>query len=106
MARANLNDPAVAADYDLIYADREAAVDGIERLLVGYLPVQPGGALLDASCGSAITSQAAARLGFTVTGVDASPAMVERARRLTSGVSCGSATCSRCGRPSRHGSTP
>ena len=46
----------------------------------GHLPVVPGGHLLDASCGSGLAIDAARRLGWSVTGADASPAMLQRAR--------------------------
>lgn len=86
MAEANLRDASVAADYDLIYADWDGWVDRVEQLMAGHLPVLPRAALLDATCGSGMACQAASRLGFTVTGVDTSPAMVELARRRLTGV--------------------
>jgi SAM-dependent methyltransferase len=77
---ANLNDPAVAADYDLIYADWDAQVGRLVQIMNGHLPVVPRGRLLDATCGTGISVDAARRTGWVATGCDASPAMVERAR--------------------------
>ena len=80
MSEANLNDPAVAADYDLVYANWETQVERLVTVMNGHLPVNPGGHLLDAGCGSGLAVDAAHRLGWTVTGADASPAMLQRAR--------------------------
>ncbi len=80
MAQANLADPAVAADYDLIYASWDTQVDRLVGILSGHLPVIPGGRLLDASCGSGLSVDAAQRAGWIVAGCDASPAMLQRAR--------------------------
>ena len=80
MSEADLNDAAVAADYDLIYASWDAQVERLVGVMNGHLPVVPGGHLLDASCGSGLAIDAARRLGWSVTGADASPAMLQRAR--------------------------
>ncbi|HEY0388549.1 MAG TPA: class I SAM-dependent methyltransferase [Gaiellales bacterium] len=77
---AHLNDAAVAADYDLIYANWDAQVERLVQIMNGHLPVVPNGRLLDASCGSGLSIDAARRTGWTVTACDASPAMVQRAR--------------------------
>jgi SAM-dependent methyltransferase len=77
---ANLNDAAVAADYDLIYANWDDQVERVVQLMNGHLPVVPQGRLLDASCGSGLSIDAARRSGWVVTGCDDSPAMVQRAR--------------------------
>ena len=77
---ANLNDAAVAADYDLIYANWDAQVERLVQIMNGHLPVVPQGRLLDATCGSGLSIDAARRTGWIVTGCDASPAMVQRAR--------------------------
>ena len=66
-----------AADYDLVYADWDRAVATVQSFMTGHLPVEPG-SLLDAHCGTGLASDAAARLGWTVTAADASPAMLER----------------------------
>jgi cyclopropane fatty-acyl-phospholipid synthase-like methyltransferase len=80
MTDADLTDPAVAADYELAFADRDGQVERLKTMLAGHLPVMPGGWLLDVSCGSGLSCEAAALLGFTVTGVDESQAMLELAR--------------------------
>ena len=77
---ANLNDAAVAADYDLIYANWDAQVERLVQIMSGHLPVVPQGRVLDATCGSGLSIDAARRGGWIVTGCDASPAMVQRAR--------------------------
>jgi ubiquinone/menaquinone biosynthesis C-methylase UbiE len=81
MSDANLNDPEVAADYDLIYASWDAHADRLVQIMNGHLPVVPGGTLLDCTCSSGLSLDAAHRLGWIVTGADASPAMLQRARR-------------------------
>jgi 2-polyprenyl-3-methyl-5-hydroxy-6-metoxy-1,4-benzoquinol methylase len=83
---ADLTDPAVAADYELAFADRDAQVERLKTVLAGHLPVVEGGWLLDVACGSGLASEAAAMLGYTVTGVDESPAMLALAtQRLPGG---------------------
>jgi SAM-dependent methyltransferase len=77
---ANLNDAAVAADYDLIYANWDAQVERLVQIMNGHLPVVPNGRLLDATCASGLSIDAARRTGWTATACDASPAMVQRAR--------------------------
>jgi SAM-dependent methyltransferase len=81
VTEADLRDPQVAADYDLIYADWDGWADRVERLIEANLPVSPGAPLLDAACGTGIVCQAATQAGFLVTGADPSPAMIEIARR-------------------------
>jgi cyclopropane fatty-acyl-phospholipid synthase-like methyltransferase len=76
MDDADLTDPAVAADYDLAYADRDAQVERLKTVLAGHLPVVEGGWLLDVACGSGLASEAASMLGYAVIGVDESPAML------------------------------
>jgi SAM-dependent methyltransferase len=80
MTPANLGDPAVAADYDLIYANWDDQVERLTAIMNGHLPVIPSGSLLDASCGSGLAVDAARRTGWAVTGCDTSPAMLQRAR--------------------------
>lgn len=80
MTDADLTDPAVAADYELAYADRDGQVERLKTVLAGHLPVVDGGWLLDVGCGSGLACEAAALLGYTVTGLDESPAMLELAR--------------------------
>jgi len=86
MSDANLNDPRVAADYDLIYADWDTHAERLVQLMNGHLPVVPAGTLLDCSCGSGLSLDAAQRLGWVVTGADSSPAMLRRARQRLPGV--------------------
>ena len=86
MNDADLTDPAVAADYELAFADRDAQVERLKTVLAGHLPVVEGGWLLDVACGSGLASEAAAMLGYTVTGVDESPALLALAtQRLPGG---------------------
>lgn len=85
VADADLNDPRVAGDFDLMYADWDGQVELVEQLLLGHLPVVPGGALLDCSCGNGVAVDAGLRQGWTVTGLDGSPAMVAIAQRRTRG---------------------
>ena len=86
MNDADLTDPAVAADYELAFADRDAQVERLKTVLAGHLPVVEGGWLLDVAGGSGLASEAAAMLGYTVTGVDESPAMLALAtQRLPGG---------------------
>jgi ubiquinone/menaquinone biosynthesis C-methylase UbiE len=73
-------DTRAAEDYDLIYPDWDEAVERVRRLMAGHLPVASGRTLLDCTCGSGMTAQAAQELGWRVTGADASPAMLDRAR--------------------------
>ena len=103
MSEANLNDSAVAADYDLIYADWDAHVDRLVQIMNGHLPVVPGGTLLDSSCGSGLSLDAAHQLGWTVTGADASPAMLQRARERLGDIECKSIDIRSCSPPA---STP
>ena len=81
MSDANLNDPQIAADYDLIYADWDTQVDRLVQIMNGHLPVVPDGTLLDCTCGSGLSLDAAHRIGWAVTGADSSPAMLQRARQ-------------------------
>ena len=81
MSDANLDDPQIAADYDLIYADWDTQVDRLVQIMNGHLPVVPDGTLLDCTCGSGLSLDAAHRIGWAVTGADSSPAMLQRARR-------------------------
>lgn len=86
MSDANLNDPQVAADYDLIYANWDTHVDRLVQIMNGHLPVVPGGTLLDCTCSSGLSLNAAHRIGWIVTGADSSPAMLARARQRLSDV--------------------
>lgn len=72
--------PAVFAHYaryyDLLYRDKDYAAEA--RLVDGWLRGAGvrGGTLLDIGCGSGAHARQFAQLGWTVTGVDLSPAMI------------------------------
>jgi SAM-dependent methyltransferase len=103
---ANLGDPAVAADYDLIYANWDAQVERLVAIMNGHLPVIPHGRLLDASCGSGLAVDAAQRAGWIVTGCDPSPAMLQRARDRFPVSHSACPACSACPMRSGHTTTP
>lgn len=69
--------------YDLFYRDKDYA--GEARLVDGWLraPGSAGGTLLDVGCGSGAHAREFAQLGWVVTGVDLSPAMIALARSKT-----------------------
>jgi SAM-dependent methyltransferase len=71
-----------ADDWANLHEHRQAALHqaGLDQLAVG-----PGSSLLDAGCGSGTVLRAAADRGADVTGLDASPAFVEHARRRVPG---------------------
>ena len=54
-------------------------------LITRALDVQPGSELLDVPCGAGRLSVALAASGFRVTGVDLSPAFLDRARAASAG---------------------
>lgn len=54
--------------------------------ILDALALPEGAALLDVGCGTGVFSQAAARRGLRVSGIDASEAFVERAKRRIDGV--------------------
>ena len=85
MDEADLRDPAVAADYELAYTDRDGQVERLKTVLAGHLPVVEDGWLLDVACGSGLSCEAASMLGYTVTGVDESPAMLALAAQRLPG---------------------
>ena len=68
VTEADLRDPLVAADYDLIYADWDGWADRVEGLIEANLLVSRGAPLLDATCGTGIACQPATQAGFLVTG--------------------------------------
>jgi SAM-dependent methyltransferase len=72
-------DARAAADHDLVFADWNAMTERIVAIMRAHLP-PPQGTLLDASCATGMACDAARRMGWAVIGLDASPAMVERAR--------------------------
>jgi ubiquinone/menaquinone biosynthesis C-methylase UbiE len=69
----------MAADHDLVFADRDAVTARVGAMMSAHLP-RARGTLLDAACGTGMACDAAVRLGWEVIGADASPAMLERAR--------------------------
>lgn len=74
------NFDAYAAYYDLLYQDKDynAETKYVHNLLVKYgLPTR--GCLLELGCGTGKHADGFARLGYTVHGVDMSPAMVQAA---------------------------
>ena len=73
-------DARAAEDYDLVYPDWDEAVERIRRLMAGHLPAASGHTLLDCTCGSGMSAQAAQDLGWRVTGADGSPSLLDRAR--------------------------
>jgi SAM-dependent methyltransferase len=68
-----------AADYDLVFADWHGMTERVMSIMSAHLPV-PGGTLVDATCATGMACDAARRMGWDVIGVDASQAMVDRAR--------------------------
>jgi SAM-dependent methyltransferase len=68
--------------YDVIYADKPYGEEAgfVARQLPG-----PPGPLLDLACGTARHAAAFAGMGYTVTGVDYSPDLLERARENVAG---------------------
>lgn len=73
-------DPARAAsDYDLVFADWNGMTERVMSIMSAHLPVAAG-TLVDATCATGMACDAARRMGWNVIGVDASAAMIERAR--------------------------
>jgi SAM-dependent methyltransferase len=72
-------DARAAADHDLVFASWERMTERVMSIISAHLPVA-GATLLDATCATGMACDAAARMGWEVIGVDASPAMVARAR--------------------------
>jgi demethylmenaquinone methyltransferase / 2-methoxy-6-polyprenyl-1,4-benzoquinol methylase len=71
----------IAPVYDLMNRTMTAGLDGRWRRITADSVVKPGDAVLDACCGTGDLAIAAARAGGTVTGLDFSERMLERARR-------------------------
>ncbi len=71
----------IAPVYDLMNRVMTAGLDRSWRRLTVEAVVQPGDRVLDACCGTGDLAVAAEREGGTVTGLDFSTAMLERARR-------------------------
>lgn len=72
--------------YDVMNRVMTAGMDGRWRRLAAQAVVRPGDRVLDACCGTGDLALAAERLGGSVTGLDFSEAMLERARRKSAAV--------------------
>jgi demethylmenaquinone methyltransferase/2-methoxy-6-polyprenyl-1,4-benzoquinol methylase len=71
----------IAPVYDAMNRVMTAGLDRRWRRLTAAAVVRPGDRVLDAACGTGDLALADARAGGSVTGLDFSPAMLERARR-------------------------
>jgi demethylmenaquinone methyltransferase/2-methoxy-6-polyprenyl-1,4-benzoquinol methylase len=76
----------IAPVYDAMNRVMTAGLDRRWRRLTAEAVVRPGDRVLDAACGTGDLALADLRAGGTVTGVDFSPAMLERARAKTTAV--------------------
>lgn len=76
----------IAPVYDLMNRLMTGGLDRRWRRLTVRAVVRPGDRVLDACCGTGDLAAAAARAGATVTGLDFSAAMLERARRKSAAV--------------------
>jgi len=76
----------IAPVYDGMNRVMTAGLDRRWRRLTVEAAVQPGDRVLDACCGTGDLAVAAERAGGVVTGLDFSPAMLERARRKSATV--------------------
>jgi demethylmenaquinone methyltransferase / 2-methoxy-6-polyprenyl-1,4-benzoquinol methylase len=74
----------IAPVYDAMNRIMTAGLDRRWRRRTIAAVVRPGGRVLDACCGTGDLALAAERMGAVVTGLDFSPAMLERARRKSS----------------------
>jgi SAM-dependent methyltransferase len=59
---------------------QEPAQAGLYRAVLDLLRPEPGSSVLDAGCGAGVFAAEAAARGLTVTGIDATPALIELAR--------------------------
>jgi demethylmenaquinone methyltransferase / 2-methoxy-6-polyprenyl-1,4-benzoquinol methylase len=71
----------IAPVYDAMNRTMTAGLDGRWRRITAQAVVRPGDEVLDACCGTGDLAISAVRAGGTVTGLDFSPAMLQRARR-------------------------
>lgn len=71
----------IAPVYDLMNRVMTAGLDLRWRRIAAQSVVSPGDRVLDACCGTGDLAVAASKAGATVTGIDFSPRMLERARR-------------------------
>ena len=74
----------IAPVYDVMNRVMTAGLDLRWRRIAAEAVVRPGDRVLDACCGTGDLAVACARRGGVVTGLDFSPAMLERARRKLS----------------------
>jgi demethylmenaquinone methyltransferase/2-methoxy-6-polyprenyl-1,4-benzoquinol methylase len=74
----------IAPVYDAMNRVMTAGLDLRWRRIAAEAAVRPGDRVLDACCGTGDLAVACARRGGVVTGLDFSPAMLERARRKLS----------------------
>lgn len=85
--RMSENFDAYAAYYDLLYRDKDYAGEAayVDGLIRRYHPA--AGELLELGCGTGLHARELRKLGYTITGVDRSEAMVRQAeeRNLQSG---------------------
>ncbi len=71
----------IAPVYDVMNRVMTAGLDLRWRRIAAQSVVSPGDRVLDACCGTGDLAVAASKAGATVTGIDFSPRMLERARR-------------------------
>jgi demethylmenaquinone methyltransferase / 2-methoxy-6-polyprenyl-1,4-benzoquinol methylase len=71
----------IAPVYDVMNRVMTAGLDLRWRRIAAQSAVRPGDRVLDACCGTGDLAVAAGKAGGTVTGLDFSPRMLERARR-------------------------
>jgi demethylmenaquinone methyltransferase/2-methoxy-6-polyprenyl-1,4-benzoquinol methylase len=76
----------IAPVYDVMNRVMTMGLDQRWRRITAQSVVRPGDRVLDAACGTGDLAIAAARAGGTVTGLDFSERMLERARRKSSAV--------------------
>jgi demethylmenaquinone methyltransferase/2-methoxy-6-polyprenyl-1,4-benzoquinol methylase len=76
----------IAPVYDAMNRTMTVGLDGRWRRITAEAVVRPGDDALDACCGTGDLAIAAASVGANVTGLDFSPAMLQRARRKAPGI--------------------
>jgi demethylmenaquinone methyltransferase / 2-methoxy-6-polyprenyl-1,4-benzoquinol methylase len=76
----------IAPVYDVMNRVMTMGLDLRWRRIAAQAVVRPGDRVLDACCGTGDLALAARKVGATVTGLDFSPRMLERARRKAPGV--------------------